>query len=183
MSIIITNYVTITGEKKYRAKFLKLFEPYDGKFTFQAFIPRPKSLNIPESSEMQYAMAYAVVMAGGAYGKPPLDILKLLDPKNNWGLCSQNGQYARDYEEKLNTLWESIKERVERYPDNGSVDLNGDLSDVQLITVNEKAATRAEFLKYGRTAISNLCQYGYTDWYGWSVEHWGCKWGCQRGFF
>lgn len=28
----------------------------------------------------------------------------------------------------------------------------------------------------GRTAYQNQQQYGYTDWYGWSIAHWGTKW-------
>ena len=28
----------------------------------------------------------------------------------------------------------------------------------------------------GRKAYQNQQQYGYTDWYGWSIAHWGTKW-------
>lgn len=30
--------------------------------------------------------------------------------------------------------------------------------------------------RLGETAYQNQKQYGYTDWYGWSVAHWGTKW-------
>jgi hypothetical protein len=30
--------------------------------------------------------------------------------------------------------------------------------------------------KLGETAYQNQRQYGYTDWYGWAVAHWGTKW-------
>lgn len=36
---------------------------------------------------------------------------------------------------------------------------------------------RIEMLKKGIQAIENKKNHGYTDWYNWSIDHWGTKWG------
>ena len=35
-----------------------------------------------------------------------------------------------------------------------------------------------EFIKLGETAKKNLEEYGFADWYGWSIRNWGTKWDC-----
>ena len=35
-------------------------------------------------------------------------------------------------------------------------------------------------LSLGRTRLRNIERHGHADWYGWSLEHWGCKWNGGR---
>lgn len=35
-------------------------------------------------------------------------------------------------------------------------------------------------LSLGRKRLRNIERHGHADWYGWSIEHWGCKWNGGR---
>jgi len=93
----------------------------------------------------------------------------------NW--CSNSGSLTGD-PETIKIVWEAVK------------DDNHGLTQVFVPCPEDLQKTVSGFLseqsegysEWKAQQESNMEKYGYTDWYGWSVDNWGTKWSPEFEF-
>lgn len=164
------NHLTLTGPKEELERFREMFEEYDYEFTYQAIIPAPDGLDIPESSEKPYAIAlYLYQTAAGNINNLDPELIRKWDPQDPLGLFALEGGWAEDAIDKISAEYQNRYEHIKRYKISG-VPCDKCPSSSSMIK------TREQLYKFGEQLIRNKAETGSDTWYSWNCDHWGVKW-------
>ena len=88
-----------------------------------------------------------------------------IDPEN-----PQIGDVRKFSREEFNAFLQAGIDRVEYLPDFAKQVLKFDKDEYEA------------YIKLGQTAAENYMNYGSISWYGWAMEHWGCKWNAENAY-
>lgn len=53
--------------------------------------------------------------------------------------------------------------------------------DIGVEETEKKLKSEEDVINFGQQLISNIIEYGSTDWYEWSIKNWGTKWNACEG--
>jgi len=170
MADIYCNDLTLTGPKEELERFCELFKNFDNQFTYQAIIPAPDGLDIPESSAKPYAIAlYLYQTAAGNINNLDIELIRKWDPENSFGLLSQDGNWAENAMYKVLEGYNKYREQINEYK------VSGVLCD-KCPKANNFLHTREELYRFGEQLIRNRAETGRETWYDWNCANWGVKW-------
>lgn len=147
----------VKNTKELIDRFTTLDEESNRYFDFNKIIPMPKSLLIESSSYEIPAIKLAL------YYKTDKDRYELIDKINSKSI--NTGVYIEKMMD-LGEISEIKKNEAKRFePDEIEKELGGrSLSDL------------------GRIYINNILNYGYANWYKWSLANWGTKWNSYENY-
>lgn len=132
-----------------------IYDSKEKRATFQKIIPRPKSLTVTSDSLQNASIIYALLKMNKIEREKTLEKLKKL-----------NYDFSNSIAEYTGNSIEAKEKRQELYKYNKKYKPSIDELSLGIENLKEQ----------GNTYISNIINYGFPDWYGWSNYNWGTKW-------
>lgn len=170
MPNICNNRMTLTGPMEELERFRELFKGFDYQFTYQAIIPQPVGLDVPESSDKPYAVAlYLHEMASNGSKTLDTELMRKWDKVSAFGLFTADGNLAADAMKKVSDQYEQYRDNINRYKSTG-------VACDKCPTSGEWIRSREQLCKLGEQLVFNKATTGSESWYDWNCENWGVKW-------
>lgn len=166
----VQNKITLTGNNDQLAEIAAKLNEHG--FTFEDFVPMPKTLNIPAGGITDDALyLYLTELNGTEVSDIPTLFLPVIDKNGFAGIWDPT---TKQIKPDAQTAWEKRVSSAQEYYDklNDGNDDTIPTADAML----EDTASKKAFMKLGETVYHNILTYRAKDWYDWCCENWGTKW-------
>jgi hypothetical protein len=165
----VDNILTFDADEETAKKIRDIVLDERGQVTFQKLIPRPEELDITNRSS-----GICDTDLDGFNNKD--NFFAGIAPKHA-DIVATGAEFVCRYYEKY------VQKKAEDIPkfNNQIVEAKVDMKGIELLSkpyadgINKEPA---EFVQ----AIKNKIQFGYSTWYRWNIENWGCKWDASETY-
>ena len=162
---ILTFETDETTAKEIRDKILD----ENGQVTFQKIIPRPTELDITNHSS-----GICSTDLDGFFNKD--NAFAGIAPEHADIVVIGAEFVSRSYKEYVKRKAEEIQKFNDKI-----VELGVDMKGIQLLSEPYAEKIDSELAEFVQ-AIRNKVRFGYSTWYMWNIQNWGCKWDASETY-